>query len=257
MDGVEVTAECGTAFDLNGLKSSLRDRVEFYDMRNSGRYLKAVSALAGEIAAKKLDFCKYAKNLAELMTFKDQTLDGGPSSQKTIDADYEEDRFLKKYKLTITLKTTVQEKPLPTYVAAYRALGFNLNDETTVTVLGRFVTHASREGPPTFTTPESVVEYCKRWDLRTDRENVQDLANALTRVLDSKRTATEGGEEFKSNVRRFIESEAGDFQKRSADPFMPPSGYMGATEIADTHLAITLGDIAEEARDIARARLGD
>jgi hypothetical protein len=250
MDGVEVTAECGTGFDLNDLKASLKGRVEFQDMVSSNKYLKALSILVGEVEKKKLDFPKYAKNFAELMTFKDQKLDGAPSLQKTVDAEYQEDRFLKKYKLLIVLKTTIQEKALPTYVAAYRALGFNLNDETTVTILGRFATHENRQGPPTFTTPESVVEYCKRWDLRRDRENVQDLANTLTQVLNSKQTTTEGGEEFKVNVRRFIKSEVDDFQKRSADPFMLPSGHMGSNEIADTHLAATLNDIAEEAHSM-------
>jgi len=251
MDGVEVTVECGTPVDLDGLKNSLRGRVEFYDMVSSDKYLRAVGVLAGEVAAKRLDFCEYAKNLGELMAFKDQKLDGGPSSAKTVDCEYEEDRFRRKYKLTIALKATAEEKPLPTYVTAYRALGFDLNNETTVTILGRFAVRESRRGPPTFTTPESVVAYLRKWDLSKDREAVKELADKLAQVLASAApTTTEGGEEFKANVRRHIESEADGFQKRSADPFMMASGHMGTTEISDTHLAMTLNDIAEEVRDM-------
>jgi hypothetical protein len=147
-----------------------------------------------------------------------------PQLKNLIDFEFT-DKFLVVHKPRITPKISFEDKPLLTFIEAYRTLGFNLKDENTILVLNRCITREKHGiGHSPFEKPEDIVKYCQRWDLRRDRETVEDLRAILTQVLDSIETVTEGGEELKVEIKRFIESSADGFRKRSADPLLTPSG---------------------------------
>jgi hypothetical protein len=256
MEGVQVTVECDAPVDVNEIREFVKGRVEFLDVRASVKYLQALSVLAEEVEKRKVDFVAYAQSFNELQAYKNTKLDGCPTTEKTI-IDYEfRDKFLVVHKPRITLKIVEKDKPLLTLLESYRLLGFNLKNETTRTVLQRCITRERHGlGHSSFSTPEDVLAYCRKWDLSQDREVVEDFRSILTEVINSIETTTEGAEELKADVRKFVDSRADDFKKYSQDPLVSPSGHVVPSEIQSTHLAMELAEIAEEVVDVARLKV--
>lgn len=235
---------------IDDVKDFIKGKWQLANVKDSIEFIEKWNSLQEKAKNKKVDFCEYQCKLKELIAirrskFAEFSL---ATERDVVDEDFE-GKYGENHRVSIKVGIPLEQIEGMTLVDSYRLLGFRSKFSTEI-LKRLIVTQAkSRYGaPPSYKTPQELIEWLRRKDLSRDRQVIAEMIVALKQTLKKFVTTTDEGEDLKWSIQKSLDEILSDFNKRAADP-PEHEGTVFRSEVRDMRLISALEEISDEAYD--------